>query len=147
MPAKVPQNITNHSQIVPIYHYGLFSVVVTILIMSITQFIQAINSQGNINLGIILILISVSMLMGLFIYRGFALKAQDRAIRAEENLRHFVLTGKLLNSNLRMSQIIALRFAPDSEFPQLAERAINEQMSNKTIKEAIKEWKGDYYRV
>ncbi len=147
MPAKKPQNITNHAQIVPIFHYGLFSVVVTILVMSISQCIHAIKTDGNINLGIILVLISIALLMGLFIFRSFALKAQDRAIRAEENLRHFILTGKLLNSNLRVSQIIALRFAPDSEFPQLAERAINEQMSNKAIKEAIKEWKADYYRV
>jgi hypothetical protein len=48
---------------------------------------------------------------------SFALRAQDRAIRAEENLRHFILTGKPFDSRLRMSQIIALRFAPDDEFP------------------------------
>lgn len=147
MPAKNPQNITNHTQIVPIFHYGLFSVVVTILVMSISQCIHAIKSDGNLNLGIILVLISIALLMGLFIFRSFALKAQDRAIRAEENLRHFVLTGKLLNTKLKINQIIALRFAPDGEFPELAERAVQEQMSNTNIKKAIQDWKGDYYRV
>jgi L-cystine uptake protein TcyP (sodium:dicarboxylate symporter family) len=148
MSAQQPeQNIANHSQIVPVYHYGLFSIVVTIIVMSFTQFFQAIKNNGNVSLSIILVLIGIAMVMGLFIYRGFALKAQDRAIRAEENLRHFVLTGKLLNSQLKMPQIIALRFAPDNEFPQLAERALNEDLNNKAIKQAIQNWKADYYRV
>ena len=35
----------------------------------------------------------------LFVFvRAFPLKAQDRAIRAEEQLRHYVLTGKLLDA-------------------------------------------------
>ncbi|MGZ8919179.1 MAG: DUF6526 family protein, partial [Methylobacter sp.] len=45
---------------------------------------------------IMFFLISI-VLMSFFIFaRSFALKAQDRAIRAEENLRHYVLTGKLI---------------------------------------------------
>jgi hypothetical protein len=79
--------------------------------------------------------------------RQFPLKAQDRAIRAEENLRHYVLTGKLLPAELRMGQIIALRFAPDEEFLLLIDRAIKEGLSQKEIKMAIKNWKPDYYRV
>jgi hypothetical protein len=79
--------------------------------------------------------------------RQFPLKAQDRAIRAEENLRHYVLTGKLLPAELRMGQIIALRFAPDEEFLPLIDRAIKEGLSQKEIKMAIKNWKPDYYRV
>jgi hypothetical protein len=79
--------------------------------------------------------------------RSFPLKAQDRAIRAEESLRHYVLTGKLLPSELKMSQVIALRFAPDDEFLALIDRAIKEKMTNKEIKMAIKNWKPDHYRV
>jgi hypothetical protein len=79
--------------------------------------------------------------------RIFALKAQDRAIRAEENFRHFILTGKPLPAGLRISQIIALRFASDSEFPTLAQKALNENLSNKQIKEHIVNWRADYYRV
>jgi len=79
--------------------------------------------------------------------RAFALKAQDRAIRAEENLRHFVLTGKLLDSRLSISQVIALRFASDEELVALSKKAADEKLSNKQIKELIKNWRGDYYRV
>ena len=79
--------------------------------------------------------------------RMFALKAQDRAIRAEENLRHFVLTGKLLPASLSVGQIVALRFAPDAEFPALVEKAATNNLSGKEIKQSIQNWKADFYRV
>ena len=92
---------------------------------------------------------AISVLLFIFYWysRAFALKAQDRAIRAEENLRHFILTGKPLDSRLRMSQIIALRFAADDEFVSLAKKAAEENMQQKEIKMAIKNWKPDYNRV
>jgi hypothetical protein len=79
--------------------------------------------------------------------RMFALKAQDRAIRAEENLRHYVLTGKLLDPKLTVRQVIGLRFAPDAEFVALAQRAAAENLSEDDIKKAVKNWKADTYRV
>ncbi|MEN9858445.1 MAG: hypothetical protein RIT50_567 [Bacteroidota bacterium] len=79
--------------------------------------------------------------------RVYALKVQDRVIRSEENFRHFRLTGAVLNQNLRMSQIIALRFASDDEFPALAARALNEKLTARQIKEAITNWRADYWRI
>jgi hypothetical protein len=79
--------------------------------------------------------------------RMFALKAQDRAIRAEENLRHFVLSGKLLPASLRIGQIVALRFAADDEFVALAQKAASENLAGKQIKQSIINWKEDTYRV
>ena len=95
----------------------------------------------------LILLISLVLLIIYWYARRFALKAQDRAIRAEENFRHFILTGKPLDSRLRMSQIIALRFASDEEFPPLAKRAADEKLIAKEIKATIKNWKADYYRV
>jgi hypothetical protein len=103
-------------------------------------------SNGRFNAAL-LVLTSLALLSAYFLFRSFALKAQDRAIRAEENLRHFVLTGKLLDKNLTIQQIIALRFAPDEEFIGLAERAVKENLSNDDIKKAVKNWKEDNYRA
>ena len=79
--------------------------------------------------------------------RAFALRAQDRAIRAEENFRHFLATGKPLDGRLRMGQVVALRFAGDDEFVALAQRAAEEKMSAREIKQAIKNWRADYNRA
>jgi hypothetical protein len=79
--------------------------------------------------------------------RVFPLKAQDRAIRAEENLRHFVLAGRLLDPRLGVKQIVALRFAPDDEFIALAARAVGQNLAPDDIKKAIVNWRPDEYRV
>ncbi len=82
-----------------------------------------------------------------FFGRVFALKAQDRAIRAEENLRHFVITGKLLDPRLSVGQIVALRFASNGEFVALGQRAAQDGMKPADIKRAVKNWRADEYRA
>jgi Family of unknown function (DUF6526) len=96
----------------------------------------------------IIVFLGAINFMILFYYaRQFATTVQDRAIRAEENLRYFKLTGNLLDPRLTMQQIVALRFAPDLEFVGLANRAIAENLSNADIKKAIKDWRPDYHRA
>ena len=94
-----------------------------------------------------MVLVVVTLHVMAWYIRIFPLKAQDRAIRAEERLRYYMLTKKEYPQSLRMSQIIALRFASDEEFVALLDRAVKEQLSANEIKMAITNWKGDYYRV
>ncbi len=79
--------------------------------------------------------------------RVFALKAQDRAIRVEENFRHYLLTGEPLDPRLTTRQVIGLRFAADDEFVTLAKSAAESGTSEKEIKQAIQNWRADDYRV
>lgn len=139
------QNYKNHAQMVPGFHYvGMLS----ILALLIGSFINLYHSAPENLYSASLICLVAFICIILWIYtRVFSLKAQDRAIRAEENLRYYVLTGKLLPSELTVQQIVALRFAPDNEFVGLVERAIKESLSNKEIKLAIQNWKADFYRV
>ncbi len=90
---------------------------------------------------------SVSLLMLFYYARSFALKAQDRAIRNEVNLRYYILTGKLPDEKINLSQILALRFAPDSELLELSSKALTENLNNSDIKKSIKNWKSDHDRV
>jgi len=48
---------------------------------------------------------------------------------------------------LTEGQLCGLRFASDAEVPQLVERALKEKLSRKQIKQAIKTWRPDYWRV
>jgi len=65
----------------------------------------------------------------------------------EENLRHYVLTGKLLDPRLTIRQVIALRFASDDEFVALAQEAAEKNLAPDAIKQAVKKWRADTYRV
>jgi len=91
--------------------------------------------------------LSLAMLLLFGFSRVFPLKAQDRAIRAEENLRHYVLTGRLLDKRLSVKQIVGLRFASDGEFAALAQRAADESLTPDAIKRAVKNWKTDTDRL
>lgn len=141
------QNYKNHKRYVPLYHGLTFIFIFILLISSFYYTIRAVNAGESLKPGLFLFVITIVLLF-LFIYaRQFALKAQDRAIRAEENFRHYLLTGKPLDSKLTMRQIIGLRFASDDEFPELAKKAAEESLSEDDIKKAVKKWRADYYRV
>lgn len=139
------QNFKNHSRYIPLWHLVIPTILLALLIGSI---INLVRSDAHTHYSAALIVVVVIVLIGFYWYiRWFALRAQDRAIRAEENFRHFILTGQPLDRQLRMGQIIALRFASDEELPALAKRAVDEKLSSKDIKQAIKNWKPDYNRV
>lgn len=139
------QNYKNHSQIV--YSYYIFTLLPTLALLT-GGIINLVHSkENNIYSASLIILVAVILLTIIFRARGFALKAQDRAIKAEESLRHFILTGKALDERLSIKQIVALRFASNEEFPNLAQRAVSESMGNKEIKMEIKNWRADTYRV
>ena len=104
-------------------------------------------SGGNLHFGLLLATLSIATILAALYSRSFALKAQDRAIRAEENLRYFAITGNLLDNKLTIGQIVALRFATNNEFVELAHRAVAENMTPKEIKMAIQNWKADHHRV
>ena len=139
------QNYKNHAQMVPGFHYvGLLSIL-ALLGGSINYAFRA--TPENKYLATLLVLASFLFAV-LWIYiRTFPLKAQDRAIKAEENLRYYTLTGKLLPAELTVLQVVALRFAPDAEFVALVDRAVKEKLTSKEIKLAIQNWKADFYRV
>lgn len=142
------QNYKNHSRLVPLFHYVLCPAVLVIIIASSIKFVKSYQTGlSGLLVPAILILIGIALGILTWYCRTFALKAQDRAIRAEENLRYFAITGNLLDSKLRMSQIIALRFASNNEFVDLAHKAVAENLSAKEIKEQVQHWKADNNRV
>jgi hypothetical protein len=139
------QNYKNHRRFVLTYHVLTLLAIIALMIGSVRNVIYSNNE--NLYSASLLVLVSL-VLLSLYIHiRSFVVKVQDRAIKAEENLRHFVLTGKPLDSRLTIKQIIALRFASDEEFPSLAQTAADKGLSNDAIKKMIKKWRADWHRV
>jgi hypothetical protein len=129
------------------FHGGLFGVLVLTLIGSLVNLYKSLGDHQRLYSASLITVLTACVLVLFFFARIFALKAQDRAIRAEENLRHYVLTGKLLDARLTVRQTIGLRFASDDEFPALAQQAVKENWTEDAIKRAVKNWRPDTYRV
>jgi phosphoglycerol transferase MdoB-like AlkP superfamily enzyme len=141
------QSYSNHERHVPAFHFFLVPLSFA-LVAAALVYLFVTNMRGiSLFTALLLILMSFSVVMTLFLIRQFVCKVQDRVIRAEENLRHFVMTGRLLDPNLTIEQIIALRFAADDEFLMLCEKAVKENLSSKNIKLAIRNWRSDHHRV
>lgn len=141
------QNYANHRQTVPAFHFVLFPLLVLTLIGSCVNLYDSWGDPIRLYSASLIVVLTFCVLMLMFLCRVFALKAQDRAIRGEENLRYFVLTGKLLDARLTIRQVIALRFASDEEFVPLAQEAAEKSLDADVIKKAVKKWRADTYRV
>jgi hypothetical protein len=141
------QDYKTHVRMHPLYHYILTIILFAALVLSIINVVRSLNAEENILQSILIFIMVVNVGIIAALVRLYPLKVQDRAIRAEENLRHFVLTGNLLDPRLSMAQITALRFADEKEFPALCDRAVQENMKPDDIKKTIVNWKADHDRV
>lgn len=139
------QNFSNHSRMHPFYHYFILPLALVGIAAGLLHTFMASGPDRFVHALIALAFFLLFCVAGLT--RIYSLKVQDRVIRSEENFRHFLLTGKPLPQGMRLRQIIAIRFASDEEFPELVKRAVEEKLSAKDIKSAIKNWRADYYRI
>ena len=139
------QNYKNHSKYVIGYHGVTLLAILAFLGGSIRNLWN--SSEDNLYSASLLVLLAFILFLMFYFIRSFALKAQDRAIRAEEKLRYFILTGKSISNNITTRQFVGLRFASDNEFVALADKAAIENLSETDIKKTIVNWKTDEYRV
>ena len=140
------QNYANHTQIVRGFAAAMLILLATVIGAGVNMY-QSLGDHQRMYSASLILALSIVSLVGIIYCRTFALKAQDRAIRVEENLRHFVMTGKLLDPRLNTLQIVALRFASDEEFLELARKSAEQGTVSKDIKQAIRHWRADHYRA
>jgi hypothetical protein len=97
-----------------------------------------------------LVVLSVIVFIPYFRIRVYALKVQDRVIRLEERIRLQALAPAEWHTQifkLTEDQLIGLRFAADDEVVELAKQALEHNLDRKQIKERIKSWRPDNWRV
>jgi len=141
------QSYAKHAKFVPMFHFVLSGIILLSFIGSLVNLWQSLGDHERLYNASLITALSVAVLLLIFLTRSFAMGVQDRAIRAEENLRHLALTGKLLDPRLTVKQIVGLRFASDGEFAELARKAAEEGLAQDTIKKSVRNWRADHDRV
>jgi hypothetical protein len=140
------QNFANHTKLVPLFHCVVLPILFINLVSSIMHAVHSFSARSGIA-----VLTAVALLLLALYARTFALTVQDRVIRLEMQLR----LQNLLPADLRprvpeftTSQLVALRFASDSELPDLARKVLAEKLAErKAIKQLIRDWQPDNLRA
>ncbi len=139
------QNFKNHTRLDPGFHFTLVPATLLVLIGAIGY----VKRHPHDIFSWWLLAFVCCFIWAIFKIRLYALRNQDRIIRLEETIRMQRLCPDVAarSADLHSGQIIALRFCSDAELPALAKRALDEKLSHKDIKLAIKDWRGDYARI
>src|ERR1700693_1251055 len=144
--AEPTQTYANHGRYIPVYHFFAVPVLLVNVFVMAIQFVRDPRFLTGWA-----VVVAIALFLGMLYLRFMPVKAQDRIIRLEERTR----TDPILPSDRRgrvselpPRQLIAIRFAPDDEVPELTRRALNGELkTQKDIKRAIRNWRADHLRV
>lgn len=142
------QNYSNHARYYPFHHFVITPLTLVFLGWTVNK--MDFSNQETISESIYLFIGAFVLFLLPLLARMYALKLQNRIILNEMRNRYFHLAGKTFDEKekeLKLGQIIGLRFASDEEFLGLIDRAIADKLTSKEIKQQIKNWRGDYIRV
>jgi len=145
MSETAPQNFKNHGRLDPPFHMVLFTVLIVNLVIAICFTVQHFSLFSAW-----LVILSIAVFIPVLRLREYPIKVQDRVIRLEERIRLQALAPAEWHAQiyrLTEDQLIALRFAADDEVVELAKQALEENLDRKQIKERIKSWRPDNWRV
>jgi hypothetical protein len=140
------QTLASHARYIPAFHFFALPVLLINVFVVGYQFVRdprLVNGWA--------LLVAVALAIGIAWSRFMPLRAQDRIIRLEERTR----LERVLPSDLRgrigeltERQLIAIRFAPDEEVPELTRRTLSGELKTPgDIKRAIRTWRADHFRV
>jgi Family of unknown function (DUF6526) len=143
--SKKPQSFKNHARFDPPYHFFLAIVFLANIIISVVYAVHHLCFYS-----VWFVVLSLAAFIALFRLRQYPLKVQDRVIRLEERLRLQALAPAEWHAQiyrLTEDQLIGLRFAADDEVVELAKQSLEHNLTRKQIKERIKDWRPDNWRV
>jgi len=138
------QNLKNHVRYVPMYHFVLGILVVANFVHALRG-LSAYTPERAYDA-----IVALALLLVTWYAREFPKKVQDRVIRLEERLRLQSLAPDLAArfDQLKIGQVVALRFAGDDEVVALAREVLEGRLTAPAdIKKAVKHWRADTQRV
>jgi hypothetical protein len=145
MSDSTPQSFKNHGRLDPSFH------IVLAVVLAVNLFIMLSYAWHSLTyFSAWLVILSIAAWIPVLKLRLYPLKVQDRVIRLEERLRLQALAPAEWHAQiyrLTEDQLIGLRFASDDEVVELAKQALEENLTRKQIKERIKTWRPDDWRI
>ena len=145
MSDSAPQGLKNHGRLDPQYHF------VSTAVLMVSLFIMLCYAWQNLTYFTAwLVILSIAVFIPFLKIRSYPLKVQDRVIRLEERIRLQALAPQEWHAQiykLTEDQLIGLRFASDDEVVELAKQALESNLNRKQIKERIKSWRADDFRI
>jgi len=143
---RPPQNYANHRRWFALYHFFAMPVLLANLVV---QSVQAIRTPTLERVWSAVV--ALALVGGLVAARAMALIVQNRLVGLEMRLRLAATLPAELRPRipeLRLRQLIGLRFASDEELPALVARCLDGELRTADqIKRQIVHWRPDWQRV
>jgi hypothetical protein len=144
--AQATQTYATHRRFVPGFHFFALPVLAANVVVTILRLVRDPGFETGWS-----VIVALALFLAIFLLRGMPLRAQDRIIRLEERTR----LDRLVPADLRgrigeltPGQLVAIRFAPDEEVPDLMRRTLNGELkTTNDIKRAVRNWRADHLRA
>lgn len=144
--AAKPQTYANHRRWFALYHYVALPILTVNVVLALAHLVRRPTLWNAW-----LVVLALGLVAGLLASRTSTLIVQDRVIGLEMRLRlATTLPPELRNRipELRLRQLVALRFAGDDELVGLVERCLHGELETPdAIKRAVRDWRPDYVRA
>ncbi|MGH9534460.1 MAG: DUF6526 family protein [Terriglobales bacterium] len=140
------QSFENHARFYPLFHFFVAPILLLNVVWSVVRVTRGVSFETAAAL-----LVALALLGLAFAARLMALRVQDRVIRLEMRLRMRELLPPELRARIpefTVDQLIALRFASDGELPGLAQKVLDERLTQRNaIKKLVLDWQPDLIRA
>jgi hypothetical protein len=140
------QTYANHRRFFPLFHFFALPIIVLNVAVLFVQLLRRPTLGETWPL-----IFAIGVAAGFLACRASIVTVQDRLIGLEMRLRlAAVLPPDLIRRipELRIRQLVGLRFAGDAELPQLVERCLaGELKTADQVKREIREWRPDFVRA
>lgn len=142
------QNYSNHIRFYTPHHFVFYPI--ASLLFGVTTAFAFKSEEYNMIWAAIAATIALIIWLSFLLRQHYALGNQNRIARLELRFRYYTITQKsfdTIEQQLSLSQLLALRFAPNDELVNLIERTLKENLTPDDIKKAVKNWLPDYMRL
>ncbi|HEY0995064.1 MAG TPA: DUF6526 family protein [Gemmatimonadaceae bacterium] len=140
------QAYANHRRYFPLYHYFALPVVAVHAIVTI---VRAVREPSLWNGWVALVALAIAA--GLVALRASTLIVQNRLIALEMGLRLTAVLPpeqRMRIPELRVRQLLGLRFASDEELPALVDRCLQGELRTADeVKKQVQHWRADWLRA